>query len=312
VASPRDDPLSPPVTDAGKGASLEHLPSILDLLDLEYVEENLYRCHAVFPGGAGADRSDRLYGGQVAAQALLAAGRTVPEGRLPHSLHGYFLRQGSSLRPTLLQVDRDRDGQSFSARRVVAIQHGEAIFTMSASFAAPRPGADRDAGAAPVVPPPTAMPAYTHPRLPSLEFRTPDSGQRLPGRFWVRCTDSLPEGPMLHAAVLAYTSDISTGLIPLEGEESQTGPSLDHAVWFHRPARMDGWTWQELAPHTVAGGRGWYTGAVFASDGSRIASIAQEALFRVKEPPQRGSEHDARASGGLSQHPDARSASVRR
>jgi acyl-CoA thioesterase-2 len=290
---------------------LQHLPSIPDLLDLEYLEENLYRCRTVFPE-ASADRLHRLYGGQVAAQALLAAGRTVPDGRLPHSLHGYFLRQGSALRPTLLQVGRDRDGHSFSARRVVAIQHGEAIFTMSASFAAPRPGADRDAGAAPDVLPPSAMPAFTHPRLPSLEFRAPDSGQRLPGRFWVRCTDSLPDDPMLHLAVLAYTSDISSGLIPLEGEESRTGPSLDHAVWFHRPARMDGWTWHELAPHTVAGGRGWYTGAVYGSDGTRIASIAQEALFRVREPPQPDSQHDARASQAGSREPDARSASAPR
>ena len=212
----------------------------------------------------------------------------------------------------MLQVDRDRDGHSFSARRVLAIQNGEAIFTMSASFAAPRLGADRDAGAAPEVSPPAAMPAYTHPRLPSLEFRTPDAGQRLPGRFWVRCTDRLPDDPMLHAAVLAYMSDISTGLIPLEGEESRTGPSLDHAVWFHRPARMDGWTWHELAPHTVAGGRGWYTGAVYTTDGTRIASVAQEALFRVKEPPRPGSQRDARASQAPSREPGARSASAPR
>jgi acyl-CoA thioesterase-2 len=258
---------------------LDHLPSILDLLDLEHIEQNLYRCCAV-----SSDAAYRLYGGQVAAQALLAAGRTVPDGRPPHSLHGYFLRQGSPVRPTVFQVDRDRDGQSFSARRVVAIQDGQVIFNMSASFAEPRPGADQDADGAPRIPSPAALPGYTHPRLASLEFRTPDAGQRMPGRFWVRCTDPLPDDPLLHAAVLAYTSDISTGLIPLEGEGFQAGPSLDHAVWFHRPARMDGWTWQELVPHTVSGGRGWYTGAIYTSDGSRIASLAQEALFRVRQP----------------------------
>ena len=118
---------------------MAHPPTIRELLDLEYVEENLYRSCAVF------DEPYRLFGGQVAAQALLAAGRTVPDGRLPHSLHGYFLRQGSTRRPTVFQVDRDRDGQSFSARRVVAIQEGEVIFNMAASFAAPRPGADKDA-----------------------------------------------------------------------------------------------------------------------------------------------------------------------
>jgi acyl-CoA thioesterase II len=115
---------------------LEYVPSILDLLDLEYIEENLYRACGV----SGEPR--RLYGGQVAAQALYAAGRTVPAERLPHSLHGYFLRQGSAVRPTVFQVERDRDGHSFSARRVVAIQEGEVIFNMSASFAAP-PGRRR-------------------------------------------------------------------------------------------------------------------------------------------------------------------------
>src|SRR5260370_10556863 len=115
--------------------SAEVLPSILELLDLEYVEENLYRSCAVF------NDAHRLFGGQVAAQALYAAGRTVPDGRLPHSLHGYFLRQGSTVRPTLFQVERDRDGQSFSARRVVAVQDGEGIFNRATSFAASRPGA---------------------------------------------------------------------------------------------------------------------------------------------------------------------------
>jgi acyl-CoA thioesterase II len=254
------------------------LPTILDLLDLEYVEENLYRSCVV------VDDPYRLYGGQVAAQALYAAGRTVPDGRLPHSLHGYFLRQGSTRRPTLFQVDRDRDGQSFSARRVVAIQDGEVIFSISASFAIPRSGADRDAVAAPELPQPEPLPGYTHPRLPSFEFRAPHSGQRMPDRFWLRCTVALPEDPMVHAAVLAYISDVSTGLIALEDAESQAGPSLDHAVWFHRPARMDSWTWQELTPHTVSAGRGWYTGALYTADGARIASIAQEALFRTRQP----------------------------
>jgi acyl-CoA thioesterase II len=260
------------------------LPTILDLLDLEYIEENIYRSCAV------VDEPHRLYGGQIAAQALYAAGRTVPAGRLPHSLHGYFLRQGSSRRPTLFQVDRDRDGHSFSARRVVAIQEGEVIFNMSASFAVSRSGADRDAETSPDIPPVDPLPAYTHPRVPSFEFRTPDTGQRMPSRFWIRCCVALPDDPLLHAAVLAYVSDISTGLIALEDGDSQAGPSLDHAVWFHRPARMDGWTWQELTPHTVAGGRGWYTGAVHASDGSRIASIAQETLFRTRRPAAAGFE----------------------
>ena len=116
-------------------------PSILDLLDLEFIEENLYRSCVIVEGPRA-----RLFGGQVAAQALYVAGKTVPDGRLPHSLHGYFLRAGSPLRPTLFQVERDRDGHSFSARRVVAIQNGEVIFNMAASFTAPGSGPDLDAG----------------------------------------------------------------------------------------------------------------------------------------------------------------------
>ena len=256
---------------------MEYVPSILDLLDLEYIEENLYRACGV----SGEPR--RLYGGQVAAQALYAAGRTVPAERLPHSLHGYFLRQGSSVRPTVFQVERDRDGHSFSARRVVAIQEGEVILNMSASFAVPQAGADRDA-AAPKLSPPDLLPRWSLPRHPSFELRTADTRRRLPVRFWLRSLVELPADPLLHAAVLAYASDLSTGLVALEDDETEAGPSLDHAVWFHRPARMDEWTWHELEPHAVSGGRGWYTGAIFAADGSRVASFAQEQLFRTLRP----------------------------
>jgi acyl-CoA thioesterase-2 len=256
---------------------LEYVPSILDLLDLEYIEENLYRASGVF----GEPR--RLYGGQVAAQALYAAGRTVPAERLPHSLHGYFLRQGSTVRPTVFQVERDRDGHSFSARRVVAIQEGEVIFNMSASFAAPQAGADRDA-APPDLPLRDPLPRWNLPRHASFELRTAATGRRLPVRFWLRSVVELPADPLLHAAVLAYTSDLSTGLVALEDGAAEAGPSLDHAVWFHRQAQMDNWTWHELEPHAVSGGRGWYTGAIYAADGSRIASIAQEQLFRTLRP----------------------------
>ena len=106
----------------------------------------------------------------------------------------------------------------------------------------------------------------------------------MPVRFWLRSVVELPADPLLHAAVLAYTSDLSTGLVALEDGAAEAGPSLDHAVWFHRPARIDDWTWHELEPHTVSGGRGWYTGAVYAADGSRVASIAQEQLFRTLRP----------------------------
>ncbi|HTU73286.1 MAG TPA: acyl-CoA thioesterase domain-containing protein [Trebonia sp.] len=258
------------------------LPSILELLDLEYIEEDIYRSRVTHP------EPRRLFGGQVAAQALYAAGKTVPAGREPHSLHGYFLRSGEAHRSTLFRVDRDRDGGAFSARRVVAIQNGEVIFNMATSFARPRtagePLPDRDATPAAAFPAVAGLPVQKYPRHPSFEFRhDPSSPGRLPERFWVRCLERLPsaeEDPLLHTAVLAYISDISTGLIALEPPGYTASSSIDHAVWFHRPARMDGWIRQEMRPETAAGGRGWYTGACFHADGARVASIAQEALFR--------------------------------
>ena len=260
------------------------LPSILDLLDLEYIEENIYRSRVTHP------EPHRLFGGQVAAQALHAAGKTVPGGRLPHSLHGYFLRSGDAHRPTLFRVDRDRDGGASSARRVVAIQNGEVIFNMAASFARARvidePLLDRDATAAGPFTAIDDLPRQAYPRHPSFEFRHQHSPHRLPERFWIRCLERLPppeEDPLLHAAVLTYISDISTGLIRLEPPGYVASSSIDHAVWFHRPARMDGWIWSEMRPETVAGGRGWYTGACYHPDGTRVASIAQEALFRKAE-----------------------------
>ena len=210
-------------------------PSILDLLDLEQVEENLYRSCVV------VERPWALYGGQVAAQALYAAGSTVPADRLPHSLHGYFLRSGSAARPTVFEVYRDRDGRSFSARRVVAIQGGEVIFNMSASFAVPRAGAEHDAGVMPDVPAPDEMPAVDHPYHVSMETRPASADQldwRVPTRFWCRSSVGLPDDDLVHACVLTYMSDLSTGLIPLEGGDTETGPSLDHAVWFHRRPRL--------------------------------------------------------------------------
>ena len=256
------------------------LPSILDLLDLEYVEQDLYLSRAVYEAPWG------MFGGQAAAQALYAAGLTVEGGRLPHSLHGYFLRRGDTTKSTLFRVDRDRDGRSFSARRVVAVQDGSVIFNMSASFTAPvspgRPMPDLEAEPVSDLPSPGSLPVWTHPKHPSFEFRPVDPGRRLPTQFWIRCLDELPDDPLLHAAVVAYTSDISSALIPLETERTMAGPSLDHAVWFHRPARADGWIWQQLTPQTVSSGRGWYTATIYAADGKRIASVAQEQIFTTQ------------------------------
>jgi acyl-CoA thioesterase-2 len=246
------------------------------LLALEQLEQDFYRSTVVF------GEPYALYGGQVAAQALMAAGLTVPDGRLPHSLHGYFLRGGDAARPTVFRVDRDRDGRSYSARRVVAIQAGEVIFNMSASFHRPEDGPDVQAAPAPEVADPDELTPFVLPRLFSVEGRLPAQpygAGMWPTRFWAR--SRLPfSGPLAHACVLTYLSDISTGLGPLERGRASSGASVDHSVWFHRPVRMDEWVLMDLVPVSVAGGRGLYTGSVYARDGVLLASLAQEALFR--------------------------------
>lgn len=265
-------PLPPP---APSGFSLP------ELLDLEAVDRDLYRGNVVF------DEPFALYGGQVAAQALIAAGRTVDPDRPPHSLHGYFLRAGDAARPTVFRVERDRDGRSYSARRVVALQNGKVIFNMSASFHVTEDGRDLQASPVPQAPPPDTLPTGTMPRLASFEARQPPQPHpeaSWPTRFWARCTADLGDEPLVHAAALTYLSDILSGLAPLRDERWTPMSSLDHAVWFHRPARLDDWVLLDLVPHTVAGGRGWYTGTVSSADGVLRASITQEQLYRQRRP----------------------------
>jgi acyl-CoA thioesterase-2 len=266
------------------GDPAESQPTLLDVLDLEEIDTNLYRSRLVF-----ADPFP-LYGGQVAAQALLAAGRTVEPDRLPHSLHGYFLRSGDAARPAIFRVDRDRDGRTFSARRVVALQGGEVIFNMSASFSAGSAGPDIQVDPAPEVEPPDGLPGYAIPRLFSMEGRRPAQpyGEaRYPTRFWARSTAPLPADDLVHACVLVYLSDIGTGLAALPEDEASPGPSLDHALWFHRPARLDEWMLTDMVPRTVAAGRGWYTGTLRTADGVLAASFVQETLFRPGPNPFR-------------------------
>ena len=263
-------------------------PTLLDVLDLDEVDRDLYRSRLVF-----ADRFP-LYGGQVAAQALLAAGGTVPPDRLPHSLHGYFLRSGDAARPTVFRVDRDRDGGNFSARRVVALQGGEVVFSMSASFQSPGRGPDVQVGELPEPEAPDELPPLTIPRLFSMEGRRPSQPYptaHFPTRFWSRATVPLPADRLVHACVLTYLSDIGTGLsaLPedLDGYAASPGPTIDHAVWFHRPADLGDWVLMDMVPRTVAGGRGWYTGSVSTRDGVLAASFVQETLFRPGPNPFR-------------------------
>ena len=249
-----------------------------DLLELEVVEENIFRANYVF------HEEQVLYGGQVAAQALLAAGRTVDADRLPHSLHGYFLRSGDSSRPTVYQVWRDRDGRSFSARRVVALQNGEVIFSMSASFHTVHEGPGEQHDVMPAVPEPLSRPAAPVDRLFSFETWLPEQPYggraRWPLRLWARATVPLPDEPLLQAAALTYLSDLSSGVLPAPDGSAGPSSSLDHAVWLHRPLDLNDWVLVDFQPHTAGRGRGWFTGSIFTPDGRLGASVAQEVLYR--------------------------------
>ena len=256
------------------------------LLDLEELDRNLYR--AFTPPDP---TRPNLFGGQVAAQALRAASLTVPDGRPPHSLHGYFLRQGRLDRPIILRVSRDRDGRSFSARRVVADQNGEAIFTMLASFHHPEPAGDFQPPAPPDVPPPEELPAYEGSegiaRFVELRYHNAAADDHWAGvanLLWARARGPLPEDPIFHASVLAFVSDLGSGFVgTAHPGVPQGGPSLDHAMWFHRPLDLSDWVLMSLWPLSAAGARGLYEGAIFDRQGVHGASLTQESLLR---PPR--------------------------
>ena len=260
------------------------------MLELETIEQNLYRANLVFA------EEYPLYGGQVAAQALRAAGLTVSPQRRAHSLHGYFLRKGDSQLPTVYQVFRDRDGGSFSARRVVAIQRGEVIFNMSASFHVPQDSWASQAEPMPATQLPAELPPGELHRVFSMEARIPDQPFRektsWPTRFWARAAVKLPDDPLVHACALTYLSDISTGVLPADDGSTRPSSSLDHAIWFHRRARLDDWVLVDLVPHTVAGGRGWYTGSFYNADGSASRASRKK---RSSRPQERGILHEAEA-----------------
>ena len=262
--------------DAGS-RTLAAMPSIVDLLALAEVEPDLYRADLVHDSGGF------LYGGQVAAQALRACAHTVPDGLLPHSLHCYFVRAGDPGRPTEYRVERDRDGRSFSSRRVTATQDGRLIFTMSCSFSVALSGPEQDVDGMPVAEAPElCLPAeLTH--LFSLEGALPTQpfpDGTWPTRVWARSAVSLPDDPLAHACVLTYLSDLFTGTAGLDDVAGLGTTSLDHALWFHGDVRLDAWVLMDLVPHQSAGSRGWYTGTVHDASGRRVASLAQEILFR--------------------------------
>ncbi len=275
---------------------------LLEILDLEPVEINLFRGRSPQAGW------QRVFGGQVIGQALVAACRTV-DGRHPHSLHAYFLLGGDPKVPIIYEVDRIRDGKSFTTRRVVAIQHGHAIFSMSASFHREEPGFEH-AAVMPQVPPPEALPseaeikANVMPMMPDpvrayyererpielkpVEFSRYFSREPMDGKFnvWIRATSRLPDDAAIHQCVLAYASDmtlIDASLIPhgrTVFERSIQAASLDHALWFHRPFRADDWLLYAQDSPSASGARGFSRGLIFSRDGTLVASVAQEGLIR--------------------------------
>jgi acyl-CoA thioesterase II len=259
------------------------IESLTDLLALEELDTNLYRAQ-----NPAHDTRPRLYGGQVAAQALAAAAATVADDRFPHSLHGYFLRGGRLDRPTIMAVDRDRDGRSFSARHVNAIQEGEVIFSALASFQVDAPGREhQEPQLAPDAGDPDAIPEgerVGHNVL--LDVRHPDGAgpeQFRAHRFWVRPRGTLPPDPVTRACVLTYLSDLGWAFASLDGDgPSLGGPSLDHAVWLQRPVDASGWMFVELRPVSATGSRGIFTGTIHSRSGELAAYVTQESLLRPR------------------------------
>ena len=283
------------------------LDKLLDLLDLEQIEVNIFR------GRSPDETVQRVFGGQVAGQALVAAGRTVPADRPVHSLHAYFIRPGDPAVPLVYTVDRVRDGGSFSTRRVTAVQHGEAIFIMSASFHHPEPGVQH-ADPMPPVPPPEELrrsidrfedalgvPLPENVKDSPIDVRTigplsieaaRDPSLRTTSNYaWIRVTGELPDDPLLHVCLMTYVSDLTLldtvllghGLSWLDGRTS--GASLDHAMWFHRPFRADQWLLYALDSPIAYGARGLARGEVYTAEGDLVVSVVQEGLIRTTPKP---------------------------
>ena len=272
---------------------------LVRLLDLEQIEVNLFR------GVTPPVKMQRVFGGQVAGQALVAVARTVDHG-VVHSLHAYFLRPGDPSIPILYEVDRIRDGRSFTTRRVVAIQHGKAIFNLSASFHDVEPGFEHQAPMPTGIAPPESLPAfkerwadkaemlgewYERPRPIDTRHADVDIDDRSRPHpphqhVWLKAAGTLPDDPILHMCVLTYASDMTlldTALLPHGGEYGETDlmmASLDHAMWFHRPFRVDDWLLYAQDTPSASGARGLARGLVFSADGALVASVVQEGLLR--------------------------------
>jgi acyl-CoA thioesterase II len=280
----------------------EALAILVDLLDLERIEVNTFR------GRHPEEERQRTFGGQVAAQALMAAGRTVEVGRV-HSLHSYFLRPGDPKIPILYEVDRIRDGRSFTTRRVVAIQHGRAIYNMQASFHVDEVGIEHQFEM-PVVPSPASIGrladriqdsggnieewfSRNHPidqRFVGELPWSPDRSKEPRQQVWIKADGELPEDPLLHACVITYASDMSlldSVLKPHSvrwDDGSFMVASLDHCMWFHRELRADHWLLYDMDSPIAHGGRGTAHGFLWNEKGELMTSMVQEGLTRVVDP----------------------------
>ncbi|ALC23078.1 acyl-CoA thioesterase II [Streptomyces pristinaespiralis] len=284
------------------------LDELLDLLDLEQIEQNIFR---------GSSRSavvPRVFGGQVAAQALVAAGRTAPADRTAHSLHSYFLRMGDPGAPIVYTVDRIRDGRSFTTRRVVAVQHGQPIFHLSASFQTPEEGLEHQAEM-PDAPDPESLPTAAE-LLPRYADRFVDPGvvdrllearaavdlryvdeppyatagrPREPrSQVWFRANGKLADDSLLHVCLATYVSDMTLldSVLLAHGRGGWAvgdvvGASLDHAMWFHRPFRADEWLLYDQQSPSASGGRGLGQARIYTQDGQLAISVIQEGVVRV-------------------------------
>ncbi len=231
-----------------------------------------------------------IYGGQVAAQALRAASLTVPQDRVAHSMHAYFLAAGDASAPVELRVERDREGGRYSGRRVTAHQGEQLIFSMVCSFSRPKPDAmEFQAAGVPDVQPPAGMATHelNTSRTFDLEARIPadpNPWYRWPARLWLRIREPLPDDPNVRACGVVFLSDLCTGLSRTpEIENVGPMPSIDHAVWLHRPADPNDWLLIDLHPMATAGGRGMYSGQIYDERGTLVATLAQESLF---DPPR--------------------------
>lgn len=281
---------------------------LLSILDLEELDLNLFR------GSSPQSGWQRVFGGQVIGQALVAAVRTVDASRPPHSMHAYFLLPGDPKVPIIYDVDRMRDGGSFTTRRVTARQHGHPIFSMLVSFHGEETGLDHQAPM-PDVPGPESLPSEAEVRekvLPTMpdpvrryyererpiELRPVEFGRYLgkkipDGKFhvWMKTTGKLPDDPAIHRCVLAYTSDmglLDTALVPHGRtlfEKEFMAASLDHALWLHRPFRADEWLLYAQDSPNLHGSRGFARGLIFKQDGTLVASVAQEGLVRLRRAP---------------------------